>query len=36
MLGEVFEISMGKRLLKTIWWCWGDLKSDLKGKKLQV
>lgn len=34
--GEAFEIAMVKGCLGTRWWCWGDLDSDLKGKKLHI
>ncbi|KAI1182771.1 hypothetical protein F5B17DRAFT_169514 [Nemania serpens] len=34
--GERFEIRMGKGLLGSMWWCWGDLETDLKGKRLHV
>ncbi|KAI0384096.1 hypothetical protein F5Y04DRAFT_235712 [Hypomontagnella monticulosa] len=32
--GEKFEMSINRGYLGTIWWCWGDLEGDLKGKKL--
>ncbi|KAI1158793.1 hypothetical protein F5B18DRAFT_66229 [Nemania serpens] len=34
--GERFEIRMGKGNLGCMWWCWGDLESDLKDKRLHV
>ncbi|KAI1174206.1 hypothetical protein F4777DRAFT_408331 [Nemania sp. FL0916] len=34
--GERFEIGMGKGSFGSMWWCWGDLETDLKDKKLHV
>ncbi|KAI1265801.1 hypothetical protein F5Y18DRAFT_28652 [Xylariaceae sp. FL1019] len=34
--GETFDIGMGKGYIGTLWWCWGDMETDLKDKKLHV
>ncbi|KAI1473855.1 hypothetical protein F4774DRAFT_402767 [Daldinia eschscholtzii] len=34
--GERFKIALNRRFLRTTWWCWGDLESDLKDKHLHV
>ncbi|KAI8635565.1 hypothetical protein F5Y19DRAFT_408314 [Xylariaceae sp. FL1651] len=34
--GESFEIAIQKDYLGTMWWCWGDLETDLKDKKLHI
>ncbi|KAI3337148.1 hypothetical protein HD806DRAFT_29219 [Xylariaceae sp. AK1471] len=34
--GEKFDIGTRKDYLGTMWWCWGDLETDLKDKKLHV
>lgn len=35
-LGESFDIGMQAGYLGTMWWCWGDMETDLKGKRLHV
>ncbi|KAK8015635.1 hypothetical protein PG991_008523 [Apiospora marii] len=32
--GEVFEIGINHGYMGTIWWCWGDLETDLRDKRL--
>jgi hypothetical protein len=34
--GEMFEISLNKLHLGTRWWCWGDLTTDIKDKRLHA
>lgn len=34
--GEGFEVRMQTGYLGTMWWCFGDLETDLKGKRLHV
>ncbi|KAI1109240.1 hypothetical protein F5Y14DRAFT_433343 [Nemania sp. NC0429] len=34
--GERFEIGLGKGFLGSMWWCWGDLETNLKDKRLHV
>ncbi|KAI1809592.1 hypothetical protein GGS20DRAFT_274405 [Poronia punctata] len=34
--GERFHIGIRKDYLGTMWWCWGDLETDLKDKKLHI
>ncbi|KAI0847629.1 hypothetical protein F5Y00DRAFT_113322 [Daldinia vernicosa] len=34
--GDRFNIAMNRRFLRSDWWCWGDLESDLKDKHLHV
>lgn len=31
-IGERFKMHMSDGYIGTSWWCWGDLKGDLKGK----
>jgi hypothetical protein len=33
-IGETYRLSMEEDYIGTMWWCWGDLEGDLKGKKL--
>lgn len=32
--GERYKAGMYYGYVGTVWWCWGDLEGDLKGKKL--
>ncbi|KAI8957139.1 hypothetical protein F5Y11DRAFT_104600 [Daldinia sp. FL1419] len=34
--GDRFNVAISRRWLKCTWWCWGDLESDLKDKRLHV
>lgn len=31
--GEEYSIRLDPGYVGTMWWCWGDLEGDLKGKK---
>jgi hypothetical protein len=33
-VGERYEMKTSENYLGTMWWCWGGLEGDLKGKKL--
>ncbi|OTA99590.1 hypothetical protein M426DRAFT_16266 [Hypoxylon sp. CI-4A] len=35
-VGEKFVISINKGYLGTLWWCWGGLEDELKGKRLHA
>lgn len=30
--GEVYRLRMDPEHVGTMWWCWGDLEGELKGK----
>lgn len=34
--GEMYQFQINLGYLGTTWWCWGDLESDLKYKKLSA
>ncbi|KAI1765427.1 hypothetical protein GGR53DRAFT_465431 [Hypoxylon sp. FL1150] len=34
--GEKFTVTLTKNLLWTLWWCWGDVKTGLKDKRLHM
>ncbi|KAK8022242.1 hypothetical protein PG993_013009 [Apiospora rasikravindrae] len=34
--GEEFEIGINKGYMGTVWWCWGDLETDLRDKRFHV
>lgn len=34
--GETFKMHMDSKYVGTMWWCWGDVNGDLKGKKLHA
>lgn len=31
--GEMYRLCMDARHVGSMWWCWGDLDGDLKGKR---
>ncbi|PWY68714.1 hypothetical protein BO83DRAFT_418642 [Aspergillus eucalypticola CBS 122712] len=34
--GEEFEIKVNNNRCEVLWWCWGDVEGDLKGKNLHT
>ncbi|OJI87894.1 hypothetical protein ASPTUDRAFT_207099 [Aspergillus tubingensis CBS 134.48] len=34
--GEEFEIKVNHGRCEVLWWCWGDVEGDLKGKNLHT
>lgn len=34
--GERFEVILKPGFVGTLWWCWGDLETDLKDKRLHM
>ncbi|KAI1502685.1 hypothetical protein F5X99DRAFT_407762 [Biscogniauxia marginata] len=34
--GERFSLAINRAFLGAVWWCWGDVESDHRGKRLHV